>query len=212
MLARDSSTFGEAQRKYGATVEKHRRFLLQSDPLADAVVAAFSELPAGRGRRMLDTALDRGIDAVPDAPAALRHLFDQVDDVPFWVDWDRLDRGGATYLRSGIFGMVALSLYSLPLTYTLSMGNKPLVFTGQLVRRAPRRLAETARFVVATCQPGGLRRFGDGFKVTVKVRLMHAQVRRLLWRSGRWNADQWGEPINQSYMAATNVALSLILR
>jgi hypothetical protein len=35
-------------------------------------------------------------------------------------------------------------------------------------------------------------------------------VRRLLWQSGRWKSE-WGEPINQIYMAGTNVALSVIL-
>jgi hypothetical protein len=56
-----------------------------------------------------------------------------------------------------------------------------------------------------------LRRDAEGFAITVKVRLMHAQVRRLLWRSGRWNGDDWGTPINQVYMAGTNLALSAIL-
>jgi hypothetical protein len=91
--------------------------------------------------------------------------------------------------------------------YYSPAGNKPLVFTGHLIERAPRRLAETGRFVLETSKPGGLGRFAEGFKYSVKVRLMHAQVRRLLLRSGRWNPD-WGQPVNQLYMAGTNVALS----
>ena len=170
------------------------RFLATTDPLADAVAAAFAALPAGRGRRLLDTALDYGVEAVPDAGPALTALFAQLDHVPLWVDWERLDRGGALFLRSGAFGILVLALYSLPLTYSSPGGNKPLVFTGNLLRRAPGRLAETARFAVATSRPGGLRRFADGFKSTVKVRLMHAQVRRLLWQSGRWNGAEPRHP------------------
>jgi hypothetical protein len=191
--------------------DDYSRFLATADPLADAVASAFAALPSGAGRRMLDTALKQGIDAVDDAPQALIDLFAQLDDVPLWVDWERMDRGGEVFLRSGGLGIAVLGLYSLPVTYSSPDGNKPLVFTGHLLKRAPRRLAETASFVVATCRPGGLRRDAEGFAITVKVRLMHAQVRRLLWRSGRWNGDDWGTPINQVYMAGTNLALSAIL-
>jgi hypothetical protein len=179
--------------------------------MADAVVAAMAELPGGQGHRLLDSALNHGIDAVPDAPPALRDLFAQLDEVPFWVNWEQLDLGGAVFLRSGLFGVLTAGLAALPLSYSSPAGNKPLVFSGQLIKRASRRLGETARFVYLTSQPGALRRFGDGFKATVKVRLIHAQVRRLLKESGRWDASQWGEPINQAYLAATNLIFSVVL-
>src|SRR5262245_56017969 len=106
---------------------------------------------------------------------------------------------------------MSLVLVSLPLCYGSPAGNKSLVFSGQLIKRAARRLGETGRFVYLTSQPGALRRFGEGFKANVKVRLMHAQVRRLVRQSGRWDAGRWGEPINQAYMAATNLMLSVVL-
>lgn len=187
------------------------RFLAIADPLADAVAAEFASLPSGAGRRMLEKALRDGIDAVTDAPQTLRDLFAQLDDIPLWVDWERLDRGGSVFLRSGALGIAVLSLYSLPLTYSSPNGNKPLVFTGHLLKRAPRRMAETASFAVAVSRPGGLTRFAEGFDIAVKVRLMHAQVRRLLWRSGRWNGSEWGTPINQIYMAGTNLSLSAVM-
>ena len=45
--------------------------------------------------------------------------------------------------------------------------------------------------------------------MTVRVRLIHAQVRRLLLESGNWNADAWGAPINQCHMAGTNLMFSV---
>jgi hypothetical protein len=183
------------------------RFRNAVDPLADEVAASFAQGSAGSGRRMMETALDRGIEAVDNPPVSLTELFKQLDTVPLWVDWDRIERGGAVFLRSGAPGIAVLNLFSLPIMYSSAGGNKPLVFTGHLLRRAPRRLAETARFVFASSLPGGLRRFAEGFKITVRVRLMHAQVRRLLLRSGRWRSE-WGQPVNQIYMAGTNAALS----
>jgi hypothetical protein len=186
-----------------------RRHADTADPLADALAAAFAALPAGQGRQMLETALARGVGAVESPPPALRDFFAQVDRPPLWLDWERVERGGSLFLRSGLIGVSVLTLACLPMMYRLPAGNKPLVFTGQLLRRAPRRLAETARFMLETSSPGGLRRHAPGFATTLRVRLMHAQVRRLLRRSDGWNPD-WGMPVNQLYMAATGVTLSVV--
>jgi hypothetical protein len=45
--------------------------------------------------------------------------------------------------------------------------------------------------------------------MTARVRLIHAQVRRLLIESGQWNAEIWGAPINQLHMAGTNLMFSV---
>lgn len=139
----------------------------------------------------------------------MKDLFRQLDDVPFWVDRDQLDLGGRTFLRSGVFGLLVLMGFSLPMAYSSPAGNKPLVFSGRLVHRAIRRLNETGKFLLSSCQPGSLQRFSPGFKITVKVRFMHAQVRRLLLQSGRWNSAAWGMPISQCHMAGTNLLFSV---
>jgi hypothetical protein len=45
--------------------------------------------------------------------------------------------------------------------------------------------------------------------MTVRVRLIHAQVRRLLLESGQWRSETWGAPINQCHMAGTNLMFSV---
>jgi hypothetical protein len=183
----------------------------RSDPLADDVMAAFAELPPGEGFRLLDRSLQTDIRAVPEAPRALHALFADLERVPGWVDWQRLDRGGAVVLRAGAAAGIVLGMKSLILGYASPGGNKPLVFSGRLKEQAQRRLAETCRFVQAVSRPGGMYRHGEGFAITLKVRLMHAQVRRLIDRSGRWRADAWGHPINQHDMLATVILFSAAL-
>jgi hypothetical protein len=131
--------------------------------------------------------------------------------VPLWVEWDELNLGGATTLRCGLFGILALMCYALPLAYASPEGNKPLALTGRLVKHAHRRIAETSRFVLETCQPDGLQRWSSGFKLTVMARIMHAHVRRSLLRSGTWRTDLWGAPINQFDMVATTLVLSVLV-
>jgi ER-bound oxygenase mpaB/B'/Rubber oxygenase, catalytic domain len=168
----------------------------------------FGRMPEAEWRGLLDTALAKGIEAVPRAPEPLRELFRQLDSVPFWVDRDRCALGGATFLRCRL-GFAVLAMVSLPIIYSWPAGNKPLALSGRLVHRASQRLKDTTRYVFAVCQRDGLGRFSDGFAMTVRVRLIHAQVRRLLLESGHWRSDAWGAPINQCHMAGTNVVFSV---
>lgn len=198
-----------ARQLYGDRADRLASFLTRCDPAADATVDAMAALPPGRGWVLLKRAIAGGIESVPEAPGPMRDLFRELDRVPAWVDWPTLDRGGRLLLRSGFFGGVVLGTASLIYGYSSPGGNKPLVFSGALKGAISRRLGETSRFVQATCAPGGLRRFGAGFDATVRVRVMHAQVRRLLRASGQWRTEAWGEPINQHDTASTSLLFSL---
>jgi hypothetical protein len=48
-----------------------------------------------------------------------------------------------------------------------------------------------------------MRRDGEGFKLTVHVRVMHALVNQQFETNGRWDIGQYGLPINQSDQAGT---------
>lgn len=189
-----------------ATLDALASALLRTDPLADAAVEALAGGP--QGFRLLERGLTGGVDAIPDAPGALRDLIASASTVPSWLDLDAAERGGAAFLRSGLAGGLVLGMKSLVMGYASPGGNKPLVFSGRLREQAARRLSETSRFVQAVSRPGGMRPGGEGWAITVKVRVMHAQVRRLVRTSGRWRADLWGEPINQHDMLATILLFS----
>ena len=79
-----------ARQLYGDTIDDYLRHLRTGDPLADDLVLSFERLPRGRGYKLLQNALDHGIDSLDDPPPELVTLFRQVDHVPFWVDWDRM--------------------------------------------------------------------------------------------------------------------------
>src|SRR5579871_6536733 len=197
-----------AEAAHGAGAGKYVDFLWRTDLLADAVMQEFSGMPEGEWRALLELALVKGIESVPSAPDALRVLFQQLEQVPFWVDRERCNLGGATFLRCRL-GFAVLAMLSLPLIYSWPAGNKALALSGQLMHRASQRLKDTTRYVFSVCQPDGLSRFSEGFAMTVRVRLIHAQVRRLLLQSGQWRDDAWGAPINQCHMAGTNLMFSV---
>lgn len=200
-----------ARLRYGDRVDRLGHFLTKVDEPADRVVEAIESLPRGEGWRLFEQGLRGGSRAIPSAPAAMRHLLDEVAEVPAWVDWQTCDRGGEMLMRVGALGGAVLGSYSLVLGYASPAGNKPLVLSGRLKEQALKRLNETARFVQAVCRPGGMRPFADGWQITVKVRLIHAQVRRMILKTGRWNEGLWGAPVNQHDMAGTTLLFSIAI-
>jgi hypothetical protein len=198
----------EARRRFGPRVDRLGAFLTAGDPLADAAV----EVLGGRSPEEREQWVDRTLrGSVTPLPAELRALRAALSELPFWADLDRARRGGEVLLRTGFFGGLVLGFRSLVAGYCSPAGNKPLVFSGRLREAAPRRLSETGRFVSLVYQPGSLAPGGPGWVAAARVRLMHAQIRRLLRLSPRWDAPAWGEPINQVDMAGTTLLFSLVL-
>jgi hypothetical protein len=194
--------------KYGDRVLALGKYLTVADPLADDAAAALVSL-GERGFATFERAASLGVARVPEAPPAFRRFFEAVEEVPAWADFDAIDRGGSLLFRTHMLGGLVLAFRSIMLGYVSPGGNKPLVYSARLQQDTIRRLIETSKFVQTTCLPGTLHRFGEGYQITLKVRLMHAKVRRMLLGSPAWNRDAWGVPINQHDMAATALLFSL---
>ncbi|APR83636.1 Hypothetical protein A7982_08985 [Minicystis rosea] len=191
-------------------VSRFRDTLYDGDPLADDVVRAFAELPRGEGHRLLAQALDRGIHSIAAPPAALVALFAEVDARPAWVDDDKLALAARTAERVGMSGERVLSCICLTGGYRSSAANKPIALTGALESMAYRRLAETSKFVFDLYDSRTIARDSAGFRGAVMVRLMHAMVRARLARDPRWREADWGLPVNQADMLATNLLFSAV--
>lgn len=200
-----------ARAAFGDRVDRLGAFLTGVDPLADAVIEATEAMAPSTGWALFRRAAQVGIASVSDAPEAFRAFFAHVERVPVWVDWEALDRGGTVLTRAGPLGGMVLGLKALVLGYASPAGNKPLILTGRLEEQSGRRLNETARFVRATIAPGGMRPHAPGWRMTLHVRLIHAQVRRMILRSGRWDGEAWGEPINQHDELGTLLLFSAVV-
>ncbi|MFC5747410.1 oxygenase MpaB family protein [Actinomadura rugatobispora] len=186
-----------------------RSFAHAGDPLAAAVAEMIARMPGRSGRRLFERALRDGID---DPPRELVELFAEVDAVPYWVDPDLLDRGARAVCRTGLLGLtMVMPCASLYGGYLASRANKTLVRTGDLNTMAPRRLAETASWWVDVTTPGGMGRFQAGFTNTLRVRVMHAQVRAAMHDRDDWDHDAWDSPINQIQLTGTLLLFSLVM-
>ena len=77
-----------------------------------------------------------------------------------------------------------------------------------LGRQAPRRIRQNTRHFIEIMLPGALHRTGDGWKLSVRIRLVHAQVRRLVRQSGHWDESRYGVPLSPAHMALASANFS----
>lgn len=196
-----------ARLEFGDLAERMVPYLDRVDPAADAVVASLAGESPARRHALIEAALAGQLEGVP---APLRLLVEGAQAVPPWLDWPRLERAHEVFIRPGLLGGLTLGLRSLVYGYAAPAGNKPLAFSGRLKERADRRLAETGKFVTAVTALHGLRPGALGWQLVLKVRLMHAEVRRLVLASGRWSHEAWSQPINQHDMLATILLFSSV--
>ena len=57
--------------------------------------------------------------------------------------------------------------------------------------------------------PNGMYRYGDGWKLSVRIRIVHARVRRLLSNSeDDWDTEAWGLPISAAHLGYAVSAFS----
>ncbi|KAK0639352.1 hypothetical protein B0T16DRAFT_432220 [Cercophora newfieldiana] len=119
----------------------------------------------------------------PNDPT-LQRLWDEVNTIPDWVDWAEIERGQKVFLRYAGPFIVSLTFQAL----LGGMGSWRIVETltrtgGFGVKVARRRLLETFQHILdvteslPSIQPGG-----RGFASTLRVRLLHASIRRRILR------------------------------
>jgi len=183
------------------------RGMFARDELGARLVAAMRRDPGDPQRVTMgqfNRALAEGIEPLPGVPTALREFFTAIDRTPDWVDFDLLERGARVYRRLGRSRFDVLLQLSLIGGYRFGGPADLLVATGGLTGAgAMRRAGETQKWAIAVGVPGGMRRDGEGFRLTVHVPLMHALINDRFAGNGRWDVEQWGLPINQSDQAGT---------
>lgn len=192
-------------------IAQHIPLLFEFDSLADEVVReTYLKLGYQQTESLLNTILESGIEAAPEAPECLKKLFLEVTAIPAWLDWTKLEHGSAFCRRSSSLGLIVLRNYCLMGGYESAAINKPLIFTGALKKGDAKRIAETTEFWVAITHRNALNQHAPGFKHAVKVRLMHAYARVSVRQLPEWENKAWGEPINLWDMIATNLGFSLV--
>ncbi|KAK4940787.1 hypothetical protein LTR10_019180 [Elasticomyces elasticus] len=145
-----------------------------------------------------------------DKHEKLKQLWDEVSNVPDWVDWDQIARGQDVFYRYGGATLTGLAYQSLLGGMGANRVVEVLARTGGFgVKVARHRLFETTQHIlectrsVESIKPGGA-----GFASSLRVRLLHAAVRQRLMKLTKtrpeyYSVEKYGIPINDLDCIAT---------
>ena len=187
--------------------EKYIAHTTIGDPAADALAEELSSLPRGKVHGYIEAAMNRDESALADAPQAIGDFFALKARQPDWLDLSyhgpatRLFFREAKLLLGGLLGGVLVEGFSTNIA-------KSFVITGRLRDQGVRRLKQNNRHVTEIFMPYGLERENDGWKLSVRLCLVHAQIRYLLKRSQDWDAEAWGTPLSAAHMSFAITAFS----
>ncbi len=192
--------YADARKIDAALAEKYIRHASIGDPLADAMVADISQMSPAESQRMIHAVMESEEDVLAGAPQSVQDLYNDVNVVPKWLDREGLTAGirsfhaNAPEILGGMVGGVLVEGFSTAIC-------ESFLITGRLRDQGVRRLKQNNRHMLEIFLPGGLERFGDGWKLSVRIRIVHARIRHLLENSPMdWDLGELGTPISAAHM------------
>ena len=177
------------------------------DPLADPVAEDLVEWPSSETHSLLARVLQSPYDLPEETPESLRHFIAEVSKVPDWFDEDIARVASRAFLRNSDLVLAGLVGGSIVEGFS-TLISKSFRIRGRVTASGVRRLKQNGLQLIEQYLPGGMSPLNDGWKLTLRVRLVHAQSRLLIRRSDEWNRERYGLPISGATMVLAGSAFS----
>ena len=178
------------------------------DPLGEAMAEDLAEFSSEESRRLVEAAMNDGDgEALRGAPASLREFFRDAETPPEWLDYSAFAPGVRMFHRNSQLVLAAFVAGVLIEGFTTNIA-KSFLITGRFRDQGVRRLGQNNRHMMEIFLPGGLYRDGDGWKLSVRIRIVHARLRHLLDNSEDWDTEAWGVPISAAHLGYAISAFS----
>ncbi|OAA36804.1 tat pathway signal sequence [Beauveria brongniartii RCEF 3172] len=155
------------------------------------------------------------VEQYSESDETIGKLWRQVTDIPDWVDWEQIQRGQKVvyqYHAQMLLGLMFTSLVGGMASWRIV---ETLSRTGGFgVNVCRRRLLETLQHFIQVVESlNSVKPHGVGFASSVRVRLLHANVRRRIMRLAAqrrdyYDTESWGVPINDLHQIGTILAYS----
>ena len=223
MAATEDQFPGNVPTDYRAGYEKARQFApetaanyvahtLIGDPLADAMMEDLASVSREEQTLLFQAALlEHDWVSLADAPPSAKEFFADAENVPEWVDFDSFIPGIRMFHRNSHLILGAFVGGTLVEGFATNI-SKAFFISGRVRDQGVRRLRQNNRHMIEAFMPDGLTMDGDGWKLSVRVRLVHAQLRGLLGKSDEWDHEAWGLPISSAHLgyAVTSFSARLL--
>ena len=169
------------------------------DPLAEELADDLSLLSPEEQGRLIEAGMNRDEEALKSAPASLRRFFEDAETPPEWLDFSAFDPGVRMFQRNSKLVLVGFVAGVLIEGFTTNIA-KSFFITGRVRDQGVRRLKQNNRHMMDIFLPGGLERDGDGWKLSVRIRIIHGRVKRLMTHSDEWKQEAWGVPLSAAHL------------
>ena len=170
------------------------------DPVMDAVVEELAALPQSEVHEFLRAGMDEDREGMRNAPQLLRDFFiDAPQPDPGWLDHNAFAPGVRAFQRNSV-PVLSAFVTGVLIDGFATLISKSFVQTGRIFDNGVWRLKQNNRHQMEIFWPGGLERQGEGWKLSVRIRFVHAQIRRLLAQTEEWDHDAWGVPVSAAHL------------
>ena len=178
------------------------------DPPADAVVEDLAAMvPQERWHEIIGGAIQNHRNPPPCTPESLRRLLAQVDVSPDWYDPNVAMLATRAFMRNAEVVLAALSTGAIVEGFS-TLISKSFRIRGRIVLNGVRRLQQNLLHLVEQHVPDGVAPGGDGWKLSLRIRLIHAQARKLVRQSPEWDEQAYGLPLSAAHMLLGAAAFS----
>jgi len=192
--------------------DEYLRHTWIGDPDLDPVIEDVDGLDGDKLQRAIRAGIERDTEALRKAPRSLRYFFEDKVGPPPWLDFEAhapavraFNVNAANVLVAFVCGVLIEGFSTLI--------SKSFATTGRVLNpeSARRRLMQNNRHLMEVFFPGGMERDGDGWKLSTRLRFVHARVRHLLANSSAWDAEEYGTPISAAHMGLATTVFSMRL-
>ena len=199
--------YEKARTLFPDVADKYIAHTLDGDPLGTAVTDDLSKFGPRKSGQFIHAAMEGDEEALRDAPDSLRELFRDAETLPEWLNYSDLAPAVRMFHRNTQTILGAFVAGVLIEGFTTNIAQSFFI-TGRVRDQGIRRLGQNNRHMMEIFLPGGMYRYGDGWKLSVRIRIIHARIRRLLNNSEEWDAGAWGEPISMVHLGYAISAFS----
>ena len=189
--------YEKARRYDNALADNYIRHTVIGDPELDPVMEEIYSLHPGKLHRFVGAGIEQRDTELRAAPEPLRRFFEDFRE-PDWLDYSAFLPGVRAFHANADLMLVAFVAGVLVEGFSTLIA-KSFSITGR-VAATKRRLQQNNRQLLEIFFPGGLQRDGDGWKLSTRVRFVHARIRSLLARHEEWNESAWGTPLHAAHL------------
>ena len=188
--------------------ERYIRYTTLGDPLADQAVEQLAVVVEPQHvHQTIGRTVDRYYDPPRDTPEALRELIESSAIVPDWFDPAIAMKATRAFLRNSDMVLGALVGGAIVEGFS-TLISKSFRIRSRIILNGVRRLKQNTLQLTEQFMPGGQEPGGDAWKLSLRIRLVHAQARMLLRQSDEWDTPEHGTPLSTAHMLLGAAAFS----